>query len=60
MLTQSRYLSSVQVIWWLILFTIFLFGVIFAYNAVLEKRGYVDTPAQKGMFGRVPLPLINK
>ena len=29
--------------------TIALFCLIFAYNAVREKRGYVDTPAEKGL-----------
>ena len=44
----SGHLSRIQVIWWLILFTIVLFGLIFSYNAVREKRGYVDSPAEKG------------
>ncbi|CAB4004592.1 Hypothetical predicted protein [Paramuricea clavata] len=44
---QRVYLLGNPVIWWMILSTIFLFGLIFAYNAVREKRGYVDTPVEK-------------
>ncbi|XP_028396136.1 protein O-mannosyl-transferase 2-like isoform X2 [Dendronephthya gigantea] len=44
---ERVYLLGNPVIWWLILVTIALFCLIFAYNAVREKRGYIDTPAEK-------------